>query len=95
MLVHLPRSVRRQLPWCFNKYCIHIRLYFSPDLWRLLFPKKYFLTKQRINSALNVRVEESVKYSHYEEVNLTSFVLKIQQRGLMVHLVPIYCFLRN
>ena len=32
--------------------------------------KQYFLRKQRINSALNVRVEESV-YSHYEEVKLT------------------------
>ena len=34
------------------------------------FLKNYFLRKQRINSAMNVGVEESV-YSHYEEVKLT------------------------
>ena len=34
------------------------------------FLKKYFLRKQRINSTMNVGVEESV-YSHYEEVKLT------------------------
>ena len=34
------------------------------------FLKQYFLRKQRINSALNVGVEEPV-YSHYEEVKST------------------------
>nr|XP_022295625.1 scavenger receptor class F member 1-like [Crassostrea virginica] len=36
----------------------------------IYFLKKYFLRKQRINSTLNVGVEEPV-YSHYEEVKLT------------------------